>query len=164
MLCKCKERAANRVEFIRPEGFYHPVLPCSLSILDNNIYSSLSPSIYPSLSLPSLKKTADRAPPLILHFCQRMSVLSSFISVLPLSTIIFPPRFSSSRRVHPPSLLRRDPTAINQLLVSSRGRLVSAASSISLFAVSCIHFLSTCDIVFPRSRVAFVLLADLPSL
>lgn len=121
------------------------------------------PFIHPSLSTFTVK-TADRAPPLLPYFCQRMSVLSSFISVLHLSTIISPPQFSSSRRVHPPSLLRRDPTAIHQLLVSSRGRLLSTASSISLFAVSYSHCLSTCDSVFARSLVAFVLPADIPSL
>lgn len=110
---------------------------------------------HPFIHLP-LSLSWQRAPPLLLHFCQCMSTLS-FISTLPLSTIISPPWFSSSRRVHPPSLPLWEPTAINQLLVSSRGRLVSAASSISLSTVSCIHFLSTCDIVFAHACFAFVL-------
>lgn len=153
----------------QPGGVYKawgilPFLSCPAHCLTWTIRYFLllhHPFIHLSLPLPSLK-TQQRAPPLFLHFCQRMSVLSSFISALPLSTIISPPWFSSSRRVHPPSLPLREPTAINQLLVSSRGRLVSAASSISPFTVSCIHFLSTCDIVFARSCFAFVLPADLP--
>lgn len=150
----------------QPGGVYKtwgilPFLPCPAHCLTWTIrYFLLLQHPFIHLSLPSLKKQ-QRAPPLFLHFCQRMSVLSSFISALPLSTIISPPWFSSLRRVHPPSLPLREPTAINQLLVSSRGRLVSAASSISLFTVSCIHFLPTCDIVFARSCFAFVLPANL---
>lgn len=110
MLCKCKERAANRVEFIRPEGFYHPVLPCSLSILDNKIYSSLSPSIYPSLSLPSLKKNSRQSPssdpPLLSTYVRSLLLYLRSASInhyLP-SSILFikesPPTFPPAERPH----------------------------------------------------------------
>lgn len=98
---------------------------------DNRIFPSPLPSLHPSSLLPLLKSHQTGKPLLSSSTSVRVSILSFFISVLPLSAIISPPLFSSLRRVHPPPLLQSNPTAINQLLVSSRGRLVSAASSLS---------------------------------
>lgn len=109
-------------------------------------FPSPSPSLHRAPSIPLLKKkiSADtEAPPPPPH----PPLLSAYVHslplylLLPLSAIISPPLFSPSRRIHPPPLLRSNPTAINQPLFSSRGRLVSAPSSLSLFTVSSIQSL-----------------------
>lgn len=131
----------------RPEGFEHS-RPAKLTVcLDNGMFPSPSPSLYPSPSFPLLKISADRKapptpPPLLSAYVHSLSLYLC----LPLLAIISPPLFSPSRRIHPPPLLQSNPTAINQLLFSSRGRLVSAPSFLSLFTVYFIHplhFLST---------------------
>lgn len=120
-----KKRAAScqRGGVKRPWGFEHSH-PAGLTVcLDNGIFTSTSPSLHRSSSLPWRKISQHRGKPLLspLYFCQPMSVLSFFIAVLPLSAIISPPPFFSLRSVHPPPVLRSSPTAINQLLVSSWG-------------------------------------------
>lgn len=151
----------------RPGGFEHSC-PAKLTVcLDNGIFPPPSPPP-PSPSLPLLKISADRKGPPLLHHCQRMSILSSFISVLPLSAIISPPLFSSLRSVHPPPLLQSNPTAINQLLVSSRGwggylhpfrSSLSFPSSPYIFSLLVILSSLSCFLVFvflSRSLTAFI--------
>lgn len=120
-----KKRAAGcqRGGVKRPWGFEHS-RPAGLTVcLDNGIFTSTSPSLHRSSSLPWRKISQHRGKPLLspLYFCQPMSVLSFAIAVLPLSAIISPPPFFSPRSVHPSPGLWSNPTAINQLLVSSGG-------------------------------------------
>lgn len=113
------------------------------------MFPSPAPSLHPSPAQSLLKISADRkAPPaagplLCVSVCPFSLSLYLF---LPLAPIISPLLFSPSRRIHPPPLPQSIPTAINQLLFSSRGRLVSAPFFFSLFTVYFIlssHFLST---------------------
>lgn len=153
-----KKRAAScqRGGVKRPWGFEHS-RPAGLTVcLDNGIFTSTSPSLHRSSSLPWRKISQQRGKPLLfpLYFCQPMSVLSFFIAVLPLSAIISPPPFFSLRSVHPPPVLRSNPTAINQLLVSSGG---GGAGILLTFSLNCLPhsaafhlFLSTCDTFYSR--------------
>ena len=109
---------------------------------------SPSPSLHSSPSLPLLKISADRrAPPTLPLLLSAIVQSLSLYLFRRLSAIISPPLFSPSRRIHPPPLLQSNPTAINQLPFSFRGRLVSAPSFLSLFTVYSIqpplHFLFT---------------------
>lgn len=99
---------------------------------------------HPSPFLPYI--SADRkAPPIPPPLLSADVHSHSLYLFLPLSAIISSPLFSVSRRIHPPSLLQSNPAAINQLLFSSRGRLVSATSFLSLtvFSIQSLHFLYT---------------------
>lgn len=147
-MCYSSQPAVNRVELKDLRDLNTPVLPTSLSIETMLCLPLLH---HPSILLPFYlcKKSQQTGKPLLLlfHFCQRMSILPLSLYILvPLSAIISPPLFSPSRRIYPPLLLQSNPTAINQLLFSSRGRLVSASSFLSLFTVYSIqhlHFLSS---------------------
>lgn len=75
-VCQGKQAAScQRGGVIGPGGFEHS-RPAKLTVcLDNGIFPSPSPSLHPSACLPLLKIAADRkAPPLLLHFCQRVSI------------------------------------------------------------------------------------------
>lgn len=123
---------------------------------------------HPSASLPLLKSQQTGKPLFSSSTSVSMCPFPSFISILPLSANISPPLFYSLRRVHPPPLLWSNPTTINQLLVSSRGRLVSAPSSLPRFTVfsnQCLYALSTFispPVTSPSLFLVFyfVLLAD----
>lgn len=129
----------------RPEGFEHSH-PARFTVCpDNGMFPSPLPSFHSSPSLPLLKISADSKAPPIPPPLMPANVHSLYL-FLRLLAIISPPLFSPSRRIHPSPLLQSNPTAINQLLFSSRGRLVSAPSFLSLFTVYSIqplHFLST---------------------
>lgn len=106
---------------------------------------SPSPSLHPFIPLLTIsvdRKAPPTPPPLLSANVHSLSLYR----VLRLLCIISPLPFSPSKRIHPPPLLQRNPAAINQLPFSSRGRLVSAPSFLSLFTVYSIqpiHFLFT---------------------
>lgn len=167
-VCQGKQAAScQRGGVKRPEGFEHS-RPAKLTVcLDNGIFPSPSPSLHPS-PFPTFAKNLSRQespsspPPLLSAHVHSLFLYLRSASIshyLPSSLLFIEECPPTSPPAEQPHCHQSAP------IVSSRGRLVSAPSSLSLFTVSSIqplHFLSTFispPVTYPLLFLAFYLLS-----